>query len=210
MQPEHVLLSIVVGYLIGSLPTGYLLGLINGVNIFKIGSGNMGATNAVRAMGPKWGFAIWIIDISKGILAVLFARSLLAPHLAWANLIGGVMVIVGHNWSFFSVVLTGKMRGGKGAATWLGGFMMIVPVYVIAGLAVIFAGIVALTRYVSLGVLTSIAVGVLSVIILAGLGVLEAGSILFAVIAACLVFYRHRDNIERLLAGTERRLGEHV
>ena len=210
MPPENVILSIVLGYMIGSLPTAYLLGRLNGINIFEIGSGNMGTTNTIRAMGVKWGATVWIVDIAKGMLAIMIARALLAPHLGWANLIGGVTAIIGHNWSFFAILFTGKLLGGKGAATWLGAFIMIVPVYVIAGIAIVFAAIVALTRYVSLGVLVTISVGALAIFVLATFGILEVGSILFAIIAAVLIFYRHRSNIERLLAGTERRLGEHV
>lgn len=210
MNPTYILLSIIASYILGSLPTAYLVGRLHKINIFEQGSGNMGTTNVIRTLGPRWGAFVWVADIAKGGAAVLLARHLLAPHLGWANVIGGLFAIIGHNWSLFAILLTGKLRGGKGAATWLGGFIMIVPVYVLAGLAVLFAFIVASTRYVSLGVLTSIAAGLLAVVVLSSLGLLEWMSIIYALLAAVLVFYRHRSNIERLLAGTERRLGERV
>ncbi len=218
MSFERVLLTIVIGYLVGSLPTAYLIGRLHRINIFEIGSGNMGTANVVRALGLRWGALVWGIDITKGIAAVLFARSLLQPHLGWANVLGALTVIIGHNWSFFVMLLTGRIRGGKGAATWWGTFVMMVPAPIVAVVALVFAGIIALTRYVSLGVLSGVAVGVLSVIVLAiggqglviGQGETVHVYLLYAVLAGVLVFIRHKENIKRLLAGTERRLGGHA
>ncbi len=208
---ENLLLVIVVSYLIGSFPTAYLAGRLNKINIFEAGSGNMGAANTFRVLGVKWGALVWMIDILKGVLAVLIARALLYPHSGWGvwgNVIGGLIVIVGHNWSFFAALLTGRLQGGKGAATWWGAFLMMVPGYVVAGVALTFAGIIALTRYVSLGVLCAIAVGALWVLVLSGQGQMASVYAIYVVLTGLIVTFRHRSNIERLIAGKERRLGE--
>ncbi|GAB4572377.1 MAG: glycerol-3-phosphate 1-O-acyltransferase PlsY [Anaerolineae bacterium] len=210
-----LIVRVVVGaYLIGAFPTAYLVGRLNGINIFEVGSGNMGTNNAIRAMGFGWGIVVWAVDIAKGILAVWLAMQALPNGVAQVT--GALAAIAGHNWSIFAALLTGKLRGGKGAATWLGTFLVMAPLPVILFIAVLFVVIVALTRYVSLGVLTSVAVGALAMILLAvshvegALGVMEASDlyVLYGVLAAVMIFYRHRDNIQRLLSGTERRLGE--
>ncbi|NPV66082.1 MAG: glycerol-3-phosphate 1-O-acyltransferase PlsY [Anaerolineae bacterium] len=204
----------IVCYLIGAIPTAYLIGRLNGINIFEVGSGNMGATNAIRALGWGWGVVVWAIDISKGIAAVALAMTLL-PN-GYAQVVGGLAAILGHNWSLFAALLTGRLRGGKGAATWMGTFLMIAPTPSVALVIGLFAAIVLLTRYVSLGVLLSVAAGAISLAVLAYsqiagmptlLGAREA-YIAYGILAAVMIFYRHRDNIQRLLAGTERRLGE--
>ncbi len=217
MSFETVLLTIAVSYLIGSFPTAYLVGRLNNVNIFEIGSGNMGTANATRALGMKWGGVVWGVDIVKGIVAVLLARGLLYPHLGWANVLGALFVIVGHNWSIFATLITGRVRGGKGAATWWGTFILLVPAPIVALVALLFAGIIALTRYISLGVLTSVAVGAAAIVLLImgnsgglalGQGELPEIYLLYALVAGAIIFIRHKANIERLIAGTERRLGE--
>ncbi len=216
MSLDKVLLTVVTAYLIGSFPTAYLIGRLHGVNIFEVGSGNMGTANVTRILGLKWGLFVWGIDICKGIVAVLLARGILLPHLGWANTLGALFAVVGHNWSLFATLLTGRVRGGKGAATWWGTFMMLVPAPFIAVIALVFAGVVALTRYISLAVLSGVLLGAVSVIMLIiarnGLATAPGEStdiyLLYALAALVMVFYRHRDNIQRLLAGTERRLGE--
>lgn len=213
---EMMLVTIGLSYLIGSIPTAYLVGRLNGINIFEIGSGNMGTANATRALGLKWGLVVWTGDILKGVTSVLVARALLDPFLGWANVLGALFVIVGHNWSIFATLLTGRVRGGKGAATWWGAFVMMAPAPVIAVVALTFGGIVALTRYISLGVLMGVAAGALSfgLLVAMGKGLLVGPAetinvyLVYAVLAGLVVFYRHRENIQRLLAGTERRFGE--
>ncbi len=218
MRFEDVVFTIVAAYLIGSFPTAYVIGRLNRINIFEIGSGNMGTANATRALGLKWGLVVWAIDIGKGIIAVLIARALLHPHLGWANTLGALFVVVGHNWSIFATIITGRIRGGKGAATWWGTFLMLVPIPFIAVIAIVFGGIVALTRYISLAVLSGVTLGAISIIMLIvannGLSIAPGETsemyLLYAILALAMVFYRHRDNIQRLLAGTERRFGESV
>lgn len=205
---------LVIAYLLGAFPTAYLVGRLNNLDIFEIGSGNMGTTNAIRAMGIRWGLLVWAIDISKGVLAVWAAMQFLPAGLA--QVVGALAAIAGHNWSILAAVLTGRLRGGKGAATWLGTFLMMAPAPVIAIVAVLFAIIVVVTRYVSLGVLLSVALGGISMIVMGlshieiSMGLVETSNLymLYGVLAGVMIFYRHRDNIQRLITGTERRLGE--
>lgn len=206
--------ALVIAYLLGAFPTAYLVGRLNNLDIFEIGSGNMGTTNAIRAMGIRWGLLVWAIDISKGVLAVWAAMQFLPAGLA--QVVGALAAIAGHNWSILAAVLTGRLRGGKGAATWLGTFLMMAPAPVIAIVAVLFAIIVVVTRYVSLGVLLSVALGGISMIVMGlshieiSMGLVETSNLymLYGVLAGVMIFYRHRDNIQRLITGTERRLGE--
>ncbi len=214
MNPLMVLATLVAGYLIGSFPTAYLIGRLNHIDIFSIGSGNIGTTNPIRALGFRWGVLVWFFDISKGIIAVALATYLL-PN-GYAQVIGALSAIIGHNWSLFATLVTGTVRGGKGAATWLGTFLMIAPAPVIVVVAVLFMSIVAITRYVSLGVLISVAAGAASMALLTfshietAMGMVEASDlyIFYGILAAVIIFYRHRTNIQALLTGTERRLGE--
>jgi glycerol-3-phosphate acyltransferase PlsY len=216
INPVLALVGLLVCYLIGAFPTAYLIGRLNSVDIFAVGSGNMGTTNAIRAMGLKWGLLVWAIDIAKGVIAVAVATVFL-PN-GPAQVVGAIAAIVGHNWSIFAAIMTGRIRGGKGAATWLGTFLMMAPAPVIAVVAVLFTLIIWLTRYVSLAVLISVATGAFAMALLAisqiesAMGLVEMADVymLYGVVAAIIIFYRHRSNIQRLLTGTERRLGDRV
>ena len=110
------ILVLVLSYLLGALPTAFLVARLRGVNIFKVGSGNMGATNVARALGLGWGILTWFLDMSKGVVAILIARQIMTNTLAIATVIAGIACIIGHNWSIFVALLTGKLRGGKGAS----------------------------------------------------------------------------------------------
>jgi glycerol-3-phosphate acyltransferase PlsY len=214
MNPVMVLVTLVICYLIGSFPTAYLIGHMKRVNIFEVGSGNMGASNAIRALGLGWGMLVWFFDISKGIIAVALSTHLL-PN-GYAQVLGALAVIIGHNWSIFAGLFTGTIRGGKGAATWLGTFLMMAPAPVIAVVAVLFFSIILITRYVSLGVLISVAAGAAGMAVLtlshveSSFGFVETSDLylIYGILAAVIIFYRHRTNIKRLLTGTERRLGD--
>ena len=117
----------VLSYLIGSFPTAYVVGRLNGINIFKVGSGNMGANNATRALGIKWGFIVWAGDVCKGIFAVAISRLIMTNDYLSGSVIGSIAVVIGHNWSLLAALITGKIRGGKGAATAGGTWLMLVP-----------------------------------------------------------------------------------
>ncbi|MCL4877799.1 MAG: glycerol-3-phosphate acyltransferase [Anaerolineae bacterium] len=208
MDTQTVLLIITLSYVIGSFPTAYIVGRLNGFNIFNVGSGNMGTTNVLRALGLGWGAVVFLVDISKGILAVWLARQI-APgnSQASASAISAVAVVTGHNWSFIASLISGSIRGGKGAATAGGTWLIIMPAFVMAIPLVIMALIIATTRYMSLGVLVSTFVGGLILLGLVLTHQMDPAYLLYALVGL-MVFYRHRDNIKRLLAGNERRLGE--
>ena len=212
MYTQTVLIVIALSYIIGSIPTAYLIGRLNGINIFETGSGNMGSTNALRLLGARWGGLVFVIDIAKGVFAVWLGRHIAAMNndimsQASASVICAIAVVVGHNWSFFATLVTGSLRGGKGAATATGTWLIMMPAVVIVIPLAILAIIIITTRYVSLAVLTGMAVGMMLVAGLVLMRELEPVYLVYCLVSA-LVFFRHKDNIKRLLAGSERRVGE--
>lgn len=214
MYVQTVLTVLALSYIIGSFPTAYLVGKINGINIFELGSGNMGTTNVLRTLGTYWGALVLIVDLAKGIIAVWLGREI--AHMnndimsqASASVISALAVVIGHNWSVFATLITGSIRGGKGAATAGGTWLVMMPAVVIAVPMLVMVCVVLLTRYMSLGVLVSTVTAALVIGLLVGMNELEPVYLLYWAVGV-LVFYRHRDNIKRLLAGNERRVGEKV
>lgn len=203
-----VLLIIVSSYCLGSFPTAFLIGRLRKINIFEVGSGNMGATNIIRAMGLGWGLLVWFIDSLKAVIAILLAVQIMPDNPALATVIAALCAIIGHNWSLFVGLITGTIRGGKGAATAFGTLIMIVPLHVIAAMLVLGGVIIALTRYVSLAVLTMFALATGWMIVLVGQRAIPWEYLLYSLMLSVLIVYRFRENIQRLIAGTERRLGE--
>ena len=213
----QVILIIVASYLIGSFPTAYLLGKLKRVNIFEAGSGNMGGTNVARVLGKGWALLTVVIDVAKGVFAVLLARDVILPaQVGVATSVSATCVVVGHNWSLFATVLTasikgGKLRlmlrGGKGAATAFGAMLMIQPLQILVAAAIGIA-VIARTRYVSLGVVIGFAVANLWLMLLVGVEFQPPILLLYAVALSVMLTLRHWGNVQRLLAGTERRLGE--
>src|SRR5512147_1327311 len=121
MTPEQIVrivVIVVIGYLLGSVPTAYLIARQKGVNIFEVGSGNMGATNVIRSLGFWWGILVWFFDSLKGIIAILLSNLIMQDNHAAATAISATVAVVGHNWSLFAALVTGTLRGGKGAAIW--------------------------------------------------------------------------------------------
>lgn len=182
---------IAAAYLIGSIPTGLLLGKAYGIDVRKEGSGNIGATNLYRTVGRKVGIITLIGDCLKGLLPVLLVKfSALPPEFAaWV----GLGAFCGH---VFSVFL--KFKGGKGVATALGVFLALAPLAVAIAIA-LFAGLMFLWRYVSLGSISAAAVMPLAVYFLGGSRTLT----IVTVIISLIIIVRHRENIGRLLSGTE-------
>ncbi len=215
----QVIACIVASYLIGSFPTAYFVGKARNVNIFEVGSGNMGGTNVARAVGKGWAIFTGLVDVSKGVFAVWLARDVILPQqIGVATSIAATSVVVGHNWSLFATILTasikeGKLRlivrGGKGAATAFGAMMMIQPFQSLVAAAIGIA-IISRTRYVSLGVLIGFAVANVWLILLVGTEFQKPILLVYAVALSFMLLLRHRGNVQRLLAGTERRLGEQV
>jgi glycerol-3-phosphate acyltransferase PlsY len=191
-------LALILAYLLGSFPTGFVMTrLITGEDLRSVGSGGTGATNARRALGSKWGAVVALIDVVKGVLAVVIARWLDASDITVA--LTGVLVVAGHCWPVWL-----RFRGGKGVATGAGAAfalspwaLLLIPVLVVP---------VALTRYVSLGSIIAAIVAPVLFGILAALDIVPTEYVVFAVVVAGLILWRHRENIDRLRAGTERRL----
>lgn len=189
------LLTGVIAYLVGSIPSGLILGkLFWHTDLRKYGSHNIGATNAWRTLGKVPGIIVFLADSLKGQAGVLLGLSLVGTPLA--AVIGGLLAIVGHSFSLFL-----RFHGGKGVATSLGVLTMLMGNVTLI-VFVLWFTIVYMTRYVSLG---SVVAGVLTPI-LAALFAYPMEYIVFTVIAALLVIVRHRENIKRLMNGMENKI----
>lgn len=188
------LLALVIAYLLGGIPFGYLLvKLKTGGDIRQAGSGNIGATNVHRAAGKAAGILTLILDAGKGVVALWIARILAGPDVTWLAL-AAVAVMLGHIFTPFL-----NFKGGKGVATFVGAFLFLTPSALLATALVFFAS-VALTRYISLGSVLGAIVFPLAVWLIAQ----PPLSVFFASLAcSALVLWRHRENIERLRAGRE-------
>jgi glycerol-3-phosphate acyltransferase PlsY len=201
------LVVIAVSYLLGSIPTAYLIGRIRNINIFEVGSGNMGATNISRSMGLGWGILTWILDSAKGIAAILLSIQIMPGNPALATTLAAIASVIGHNWSIIVVFITGALRGGKGAATAFGTLLFIAPLQALVGVGIAII-IVLLTRFVSLGVLVMFGLATVWSLIWIAQGSLAPIYALYTIAIALLITVRFRENIERLLSGTERKLGD--
>lgn len=212
-----LLIAAVVGYLLGSLPFGYLVARAKGVNIFEVGSKNPGATNVRRVLGNGPGNLVLVLDALKGaaaagwplIMAAFAVRGEESFHLAFNIVVahshidemavtGLIAAILGHSFSCFT-----GFRGGKSVATAAGGFAVVFPIGILVALAV--CGIVVgLTRYMSLG-------SILAAASLPVTAIVRHEPLLLAAVSGaigCFVILRHRANISRLLAGTESKIGQ--
>ncbi len=194
-------LCLAIGYLIGSISFAVLLARLKGVDIFSIGSGNPGATNVMRALGKPYGYACFLLDAFKGIAAVLIAAVIArqtGTGPALAGICGLAGAILGHSFSLFL-----KFKGGKGVATTVGGLFALMPPVMLIG-AVVWLIFFFSFRYVSLA---SIMLGI-SLPVAAGFVHKDPRSVIFCTLLAVIIVVRHRDNIKRLLAGTENRVGK--
>lgn len=207
----QVMLVLVVSYLLGAFPTAYVIARLKDVNIFEVGSGNMGGTNVARSLGTGWGILVYAIDILKGIIAIWLATVVLLPQdQPLAAVIAAIAAVVGHNWSLFVVLITGTLRGGKGAATAFGTLLMIAPLPVLVVMIIGGAVLVVVTRYVSLAVVVMIAIAVPWMLLLVRQHALDTEYLFYTVFIGGILLWRFRTNIHRLLTGTERRFGERV
>jgi glycerol-3-phosphate acyltransferase PlsY len=188
-------LWLALAYLVGAIPVGFVVARVAGVDIRRHGSGNIGASNVLRTLGRGPAVATLVADIAKG-YAGAWLGSLAGPGPAWAAA-GAVAVVAGNVWPVFL-----GFRGGKGVATGLGAFLRVTP-WAIVPAAVVFVALAASFRYVSLASLCATA-GLPLAILALGYSPWLAGA---GLLVAVIVVVRHRENIARLMAGTERRLG---
>lgn len=190
--------AVVIGYLVGSLPLGFLIARgRGGVDLRRVGSGNVGAANVYRSASRSLGVTVMLVDVAKGATGVLLAR-LLLPGAAEQAALAGLGAVVGH---VYPVWL--RFVGGKGVAVACGVFAVLAPLATLAA-AVCFVLATWMTRYVSLG-------SVLASMTLPAVEWARAGAepvSLVATAASALIVFRHRGNLARIARGTERRLGQ--
>ncbi len=202
-MPE-LLIKVVLAYLLGAVLASIVLGRLMGVDVRSTGSGNPGATNALRARG--WGFAltVLVLDLGKGVLAVLLIASLPWPWAGgagteiavWLPAACGVAAVVGHVWPLWH-----GFKGGKGAATLLGCVAAVMPMALVPMLAVWVGGAIA-TGYVGLfTVMAAVSVAIWAVVAHAGSGLTPEA--VFAILMALLMTYTHRSNLLNTWRGTE-------
>lgn len=197
---------LVISYLLGGIPTSYIFGKIfKKIDIRNFGSGNVGATNALRVLGVKMGVTTLILDIGKGFIAVYFSKLIMQEkgieQIELFLIFIGMTAILGH---IFSIYL--GFKGGKGVATSAGVFLALIPIpFLIAFL--IFFVIVAISKYVSLGsILAAITLVVGELIINFQNGFSQKGYLIFTIIIALFIIIKHKSNIKRLIAGNENKI----
>jgi len=196
---------LVLGFLAGSVPFGFIVARLRGVDSRTVGSGNIGMTNVWRICGWPYGVTVMVLDILKGVLPVV-SLTLCLPHSAiagdpgltvWTKMLTGLAAVLGHTFTPWL-----KFKGGKGVATAGGVLIALYHVWVLIPIG-IFVVLALATRYVSVGSLVAaLSVAVLSFTVPSLKPLWPLG-----LLAAVLVFWTHRENIKRLLSGTENRFG---
>jgi len=194
-----LLILAVAGYLIGSIPNGWLLGRALGVDPRDKGSGKTGATNVLRTMGPKASAAVLLGDMAKGVAAVALAR-MVFPGVLGAEVVAGVAAIIGHVLPVFI-----GFRGGRGVATALGAMLVISP---LVGLVALVVGVIviACSKVASLGSLLGAALALAFIAVLVASRLEPPLALVYCGLASLILALTHRDNIQRLMSGTERKL----
>lgn len=199
------ILTLLGAYLLGSLPTGFLVARAKGIDIRTAGSGNIGATNAMRVLGKPAGIFVLLMDVLKGFAAVWLCAKILAginvtESVSQADcIIAGIGAVLGHNYTPWL-----KFKGGKGIATTAGVYLALAPGPL--GIAfIVFITAVLLTRYVSVGSIAA------AIALAASAWILAPRNIFLGLVTTALgalAVYKHKGNIQRLIAGTENRLGK--
>ena len=202
-----------VAYLVGGIPFGFLIGKMRGVDVRTVGSKNIGATNVFRTVGKKWGVIAFACDVLKGLLPTLAARQWaldpeLPPDEAWLPLVVGVMCVVGHMLTPYITDERGRrFHGGKGVATAFGMLIGLAPALVGTAFA-LFALVFAFSHYISLGSCSAALFLMVAVWfpILGTEGYRNLPQCILVTLIAAFVIFKHRANIGRLLSGTESKI----
>ena len=191
-----ILITFLVAYVIGSIPTGYIVvKLLKGEDIRKIGSGSTGATNVKRVLGKVWFFGVMLMDAFKGALPVLIAKQF-DGHIGLLAVVAAVAVLIGHSKSIFL-----GFTGGKSVASGVGTILALCwQVGVI--IALVWSFITYVTKYVSVGSILALSLAPLLMFIFAQ----PVAYYIYSLIGALYIVYLHRENIKRLLAGTENKV----
>lgn len=193
----QVFFAILISYLIGSIPSGFLLTkYVMRKDVRQYGSGNIGATNVARVMGIKAGILVAVFDILKGYLGVLIGQIIIGNDLSIVILFAAIAAIAGHDWSVFL-----GFSGGKGVATTFGVILRLYPLAFLI-YALIWLLLVFMTRYVSLGSI----IGSISLPLTLYFTSFNSSHIIFAALLSLFVMYTHKENIKRLLKGEENRM----
>jgi glycerol-3-phosphate acyltransferase PlsY len=199
----EIVAAAVIGYLLGSIPMGVIAGrLAGGVDVRDFGSGKAGFTNSLRVLGLRHSLPVFIGDYGKGLAATLLP--FLWSDDPWARAVGGLAAVCGHVWPLFA-----GFRGGRGVLTGAGVLTGLSPIALLIVLPL--AGLtLKLTRYMSLTSISAAAIAGLLFVVFAAAGLHPWAFAAVAVVGGGLTILLHHDNIGRLLAGTERRVGERV
>ena len=201
-----LVLVALVAYLLGSIPTGYIAGRIAGVDVRKVGSGNVGATNVTRVLGKRFGYPVFVVDVGKGLAAVAVGMTIARANQStptFVDLCGAgaaIFSVLGHSYSIWT-----GFKGGKGVATSLGSLFGLN--WIAAGIVcVIWILVFQLTRYVSLASIVAVVALPVTIATMLFLKQLQTPILLyFALCLAVIVVLRHRSNLFRLFNGTEPR-----
>ena len=199
-------LSVAAAYLIGSIPFGFLIGKMRGVDVRTVGSKNIGATNVYRTVGHGWGLLAFLCDFLKGLLPTLGAKALAAHSgdaaLAYLPLVTGVTTVAGHMWTCFM-----KFKGGKGIATGFGMLVALVPWLVLVAFG-IFVVTVWISHYISLGSILAAAFLLVAVWfpILGAPGWRNLPQSVLVACVAAFAIWKHKSNIQRLVQGCENKI----
>jgi glycerol-3-phosphate acyltransferase PlsY len=200
---QGVILVAVLSYFFGSIPTGYLIARLNGIDIRKHGSGNIGATNVLRIVGRKWGYLVFFLDVVKGWVSVQLAFEIVAcrPGSAWIGdlpILAAVICILGHT---FPIWL--RFKGGKGVATSAGVLLALMPLEIFL-IFLVWLFLFQLTHYVSVASVGAALALPITVAILVRRDISQGHTLLyFSIVISAVVIWRHRSNLQRLAAGTE-------
>lgn len=212
------ILCIIIGYVFGLFQTGYIYGKLNNVDIRDYGSGNAGTTNAMRVLGKKAGIITYIGDMAKAVLAGLVVRCIFGLGLCLPDasvfllvLYAGMGVVLGHNYPFYM-----NFKGGKGIAASSGVVISIFDIKIALLALFTFAIVTIVSKYVSLGSICLMAGFCIEFIVFSELGMLPplSGSehtleaYILIVLFSGLAIFKHRSNIQRLISGTERKIGQ--
>lgn len=204
MPALGLILAALLGYLLGAIPSGVIVGRMRGVDPRSGGSGRTGATNAMRTLGTGLAAVVALADVLKGALGVLlggWVAGAMGGSEVWGAALGGVAAVAGHVRSVFI-----GFAGGRGVATGAGAMLVLAPIAVLAAVPVMVLAVWR-TGYVSLGsILGALTVAVLTVILRA-IGVVGVATTVAAALIGAVVVAAHTDNIARLRAGNERRIG---
>ncbi len=202
MSPVAYILAALIGYAFGGIPTGILVARARHVDLTQVGSKKTGATNVLRTLGPAAAAVVFAGDFLKAVVAVSLVSWLFGD--SWANAVAAVAAVVGHGFSPYI-----GFRGGRGVTPGLGGLLVVSWwIFLIALLVGVI--VIALTRFVSLGSLLGTIVAALVIVYEVAVWGWPAAYMLFGLGAAAFIVASHHDNIQRLLAGRERKLGEPV